>query len=1126
MKKTTLKKEYFLYGLPILKKHWEKLNIPEIYKKSRQPKNFFTNLSLKSKLLQQYRYNPLTSAEIHLFSTLNRAYRHLILLYVDKKQTDILFYPLEKQGLNIFSHQLSKTVKAFVKTFAGRPFLNKKVTQKSFLAKILSDVKETKLLLYEMIILYIAEINPATDRLKPLFDTTTFSKTSYYHNIMNILFSEFEKNPAFEGQKVTSNLKEFLLSPIKHNPNSLFDQLSFIIKNFGYLLPPEIYADAIRSLDIYKEETAKRDGCTAIAEVLEFKHKEAFEQYPEPEQFTPDRDWMANVVLIAKMVYVWLYQLSHKYNREISRLDQIPDEELDTLAKWGINAIWLIGVWKRSPASQKIKHLSGNTDAIASAYSLYSYEIADELGGYDALLNLKERAAKRGIRLASDMVPNHTGIYSEWIIEHPEWFIQSEEPPYPNYQFTGENLSYSKEVSIYIEDGYWTKTDAAVVFKYVDNRTGKTRYIYHGNDGTSTPWNDTAQLNYLLPEVRQAVLNTILKVAKLFPIIRFDAAMTLTKRHYQRLWFPQPGHGGAIPSRSYFSMTKEEFDRKMPKEFWREVVDTISTTAPDTLLLAEAFWLMEGYFVRTLGMHRVYNSAFMNMIKMEENSKYRKTIKNVIEFDPEILKRFVNFMNNPDEKTAIEQFGKENKYFGAAVMLVTMPGLPMFGHGQIEGFQEKYGMEYKRCYLDEQVDEHLVKEHETRIFPLLKKRYLFSGSEHFVFYDFYAGNNIDENVFVYSNIAGGERAIVIYHNKFASTKGWFKTSTPFLKKGSSPSLVRKTLKDALQLKDETDCYYLFKDYGDNLFYIRNAKLLCEQGLYMELNAYEYHVFMDFKEVFDDESKTWQRVHDHLNGRGDENIFELYKILKHQNVLEAIKNIIFTTKLTLESLFELDKNATLGFDEFDKASLNLIQALKINNLISDIQVKEFEKLFFDIKHYIEFLRKHKRLFRMYVPNSSKIYALFSLAITIDLLKKTALFSLEKDELGLIPYLKRENILEAEGLTITEYLQILPRLNILTIKEEKRYKDELVSILKEDTTKKFLKANDYNNILWYNKERFEELASLLLLASVKEKTTSNIPACSMGGMIKRVTKLLISATKANYQFSETISIIIGN
>ena len=93
------------------------------------------------------------------------------------------------------------------------------------------------------------------------------------------------------------------------------------------------------------------------------------------------------------------------------------------------------------------------------------------------------------------------------------------------------------------------------------------------------------------------------------------------------------------------------------------------------LLLAEAFWLMEGFFVRTLGMHRVYNSAFMNMLRDEENAKFRTLIKNTLEFDPDILKRYVNFMNNPDEKTAVEQFGNGDKYFGVCTIMSTLPGL-------------------------------------------------------------------------------------------------------------------------------------------------------------------------------------------------------------------------------------------------------------------------------------------------------------------------------------------------------------------------------------------------------------------------------------------------------------------
>ncbi len=128
--------------------------------------------------------------------------------------------------------------------------------------------------------------------------------------------------------------------------------------------------------------------------------------------------------------------------------------------------------------------------------------------------------------------------------------------------------------------------------------------------------------------MREAVIQTILHVARKFPIIRFDAAMTLAKKHYPAPVVPRTGRRRGHPSRAEHGMTRAQFDAAMPNEFWREVVDRVAAEAPDTLLLAEAFWLMEGYFVRTLGMHRVYNSAFMNMLRDEDNAKYRCVMKN------------------------------------------------------------------------------------------------------------------------------------------------------------------------------------------------------------------------------------------------------------------------------------------------------------------------------------------------------------------------------------------------------------------------------------------------------------------------------------------------------------------
>jgi hypothetical protein len=385
------------------------------------------------------------------------------------------------------------------------------------------------------------------------------------------------------------------------------------------------------------------------------------------------------------------------------------------------------------------------------------------------------------------------------------------------------------------------------------------------------PWNDTAQLNYLNPEVREAVIQNIIAIARDFSIIRFDAAMTLTKKHYQRLWFPEPGSGGAIPTRAEHGMTKEAFDAAMPNEFWREVVDRMAQEAPDTLLLAEAFWLMEGYFVRTLGMHRVYNSAFMNMMRDEENAKYRSVIKNTLEFDPDIMKRYVNFMSNPDERTAVDQFGKGDKCFGVTVMMATLPGLPMFGHGQIEGFTEKYGMEYRRPRYDETPDPWAVERHEREVAPLLKRRWLFAESSNFLLYDFFeASGSVDENVFAYSNRKGDERALVVYNNRYGAAHGSIDFSAAYADK-SSGQLRQRRLGEGLGLSGDTTTILAWRDSLTGLEYLRRASDLLERGLTLDLHAYQCRVFLDWHELRATAEQPWDRLCDWLNGRGVPNL---------------------------------------------------------------------------------------------------------------------------------------------------------------------------------------------------------------------------------------------------------------
>ncbi len=739
----------------------------------------------------------------------------------------------------------------------------------TYLSGQTDGVPNRQLLVGELLQLWLANVNPAKSPFLELFDDANLERETPYLEIIAGLEEFFRAQPTFgPGQQP---LIEMLRSPAVAAPHSLPGQLEFIRKRWGTLLGKHYY-NLLSSLDLIREEEKAGFPGAGPARVYEFSGLEI-----EPEQFSPDRAWMPRLVLLAKNTHVWLDQLSRRHRRSITRLDQVPETELEQLARWGITGLWLIGVWERSPASRRIKELSGNPAAAASAYSLFDYQIAAALGGDAAYADLRDRAMQHGIRLASDMVPNHTGIDSRWVTDHPDWFLSVPQSPFPSYSFNGPDLSADPRVGLYLEDRYYDRQDAAVVFKRVDRQTGDKRYVYHGNDGTNMPWNDTAQLDYMNPDVRAAVIDTIVAVARQFPIIRFDAAMTLANKHYHRLWFPEPGAGGAIPSRAEHGMSKAEFATRMPVEFWREVVNRVAAEAPDTLLLAEAFWLMEGYFVRTLGMHRVYNSAFMTMLRDEQNEMYRRVMKNTLEFEPEILKRYVNFMSNPDERTTIDQFGTGDKYFGICTMMATLPGLPMFGHGQIEGYAEKYGMEYTRASWDETPDQQLIEHHEQQIFTLLHRRHLFAGVEEFLLYDCEtAEQTINDDVFAYSNRAGDERCLVLYHNRYADTRGWVRQSVPFAVKGAGgdqPALERRTLAAGLGLRNEEHWFCLFRDQVTGLEYIRQNTELSERGLAVHLGAYERHVFVDFRQVEDNAWHQYAQLCAYLDGRGVPSIEE-------------------------------------------------------------------------------------------------------------------------------------------------------------------------------------------------------------------------------------------------------------
>jgi hypothetical protein len=276
-------------------------------------------------------------------------------------------------------------------------------------------------------------------------------------------------------------------------------------------------------------------------------------------------------------------------------------------------------------------------------------------------------------------------------------------------------------------------------------------------------------------------------------------------------------------------------------------------------------------------MHRVYNSAFMHMLRDEKNAQYQQVIRETVAFDARILGRYVNFMSNPDERTAIDQFGSHDKYFGVATMLATLPGLPMFGHGQVEGFSERYGMEFRRPQRDEWPDEGLLERHRREIFPLLRQRWRFAGAAGFRQLAAFVGAAEVADVFAYANHAhsgppdaGERRSLVVYLNRYPRAH------------------VRiADVAEALDLGDDPEGYLILHEARSGLQYLRQLRDLRDHGLELSMDGYACQVFLGFEEVSDAGGQGWAELAMRLGLGGVHDVHAALRHLREEPWREAV-----------------------------------------------------------------------------------------------------------------------------------------------------------------------------------------------------------------------------------------------
>ena len=337
---------------------------------------------------------------------------------------------------------------------------------------------------------------------------------------------------------------------------------------------------------------------------------------------------------------VWLTEIGRGLGR-VATLDDIPDAELDRLAKVGFDWVWFLSVWQTGPAGQRVSRTNPDwrrefqetlpdlreEDIPGSGFAITGYTVSESLGGDAALARLRQRLSKRGLRLMLDFVPNHTGLDHPWVEMHPEYYIP------------GTELDLSR---------------APMNYAWVKRQRGDL-LLAHGRDPYFAGWPDTLQLNYGNPATQEAMIGELVRIAGQCDGVRCDMAMLVLPEVFQRTW--------GIPA----------------KLFWPEATRLAREKVPGFCFMAEVYWDME-WPMQQQGFDYAYDKRLYDRLREGHARPVREHFHAGLDYQNKLAR----FLENHDEPRAAATF-PAGQHEAAAVITFLSPCLRFFHAGQFEG---------------------------------------------------------------------------------------------------------------------------------------------------------------------------------------------------------------------------------------------------------------------------------------------------------------------------------------------------------------------------------------------------------------------------------------------------------
>jgi hypothetical protein len=353
--------------------------------------------------------------------------------------------------------------------------------------------------------------------------------------------------------------------------------------------------------------------------------------------------WGFDPVVYELNTAAWLHDIGVRTGLATT-LANVPDDEWDRVTASGVDAVWLMGVWRRSAegirlALESPSHLADfhaalpdftPSDVIGSAYSVGGYEVDQQFGGRSGLVAARRALAARGARLIVDFVPNHVAPDHPWLSSHPEYFVQ------------GDMADMELAPHEFLAVG-----DAVIA---------------RGRDPYFPPWPDVAQLDAFAPGLRQAAIDTLVEIGQLADGVRCDMAMLMLNEVFRRTWGDRVGPPPDI-------------------EYWSEAISAVRATHPEMLFIAEAYWDLE-WQLQQHGFDYCYDKRLYDRLVHADPEQIRGHLRAELDYQQHL----VRFTENHDEPRAASELAPAHCR-AAAVVIATVPGATLWHEGQFEGWR-------------------------------------------------------------------------------------------------------------------------------------------------------------------------------------------------------------------------------------------------------------------------------------------------------------------------------------------------------------------------------------------------------------------------------------------------------